>query len=132
MVECPVCLMLPRRTAPMPVCRNGHFVCLTCRDKIREMAGVEEAKCPTCMDTLGNATSLLASKVIQRARHECEHDGCEEKIPLNQLEKHGLVCSFRKVLCPGCGREIIFNEVADHIESYIGIDIEDKDQGIFF
>ena len=44
--------------------------------------------CPTCMDTLSNATSLLASKVIQRARHEYEHDGCEEKIPLNQLEKH--------------------------------------------
>ena len=35
MVECPVCLCLPRLGGPVPVCSNGHFVCLPCKDKIR-------------------------------------------------------------------------------------------------
>ena len=30
-VECPVCLVLPRDGSPVPVCSNGHFVCRTCR-----------------------------------------------------------------------------------------------------
>ena len=30
-VECPVCLVLPREGGPVPVCSNGHFVCRTCR-----------------------------------------------------------------------------------------------------
>ena len=30
-VECPVCLVLPRDGGPVPVCSNGHFVCRTCR-----------------------------------------------------------------------------------------------------
>ena len=35
MVECPVCLLVPRQGGPLPVCSNGHFVCCTCRDRIR-------------------------------------------------------------------------------------------------
>ena len=31
MVECPVCLLLPKNRGPIPVCSNGHFVCTTCR-----------------------------------------------------------------------------------------------------
>ena len=30
-VECTVCLVLPRDGGPVPVCNNGHFVCRTCR-----------------------------------------------------------------------------------------------------
>ena len=116
LVECPVCLNLPRQGSPMPVCSNGHFVCLACRDQIRQAAGLEEAKCPSCMVVLGNATSVLASRVIQRATHECEHDGCEEKIPFAHLEKHRLACLFRKVLCPGCRIEKTVQEVAQHVQ----------------
>ena len=118
MVECPVCLLVPRQGGPVPVCSNGHFVCRTCRDRIRQEALDDgEPKCPSCMVVLGNATSLLASRVIEKVRHECEHDGCEEMIPFADLEKHQLVCWFRKVLCPGSGRcklEISFNQVDEH------------------
>ena len=51
MVECPVCLSVPRHGRPVPVCSNGHFVCRTCRDRIREDAGEQEPKCPSCMAT---------------------------------------------------------------------------------
>ena len=120
MVECPVCLLLPKHGGPLPVCSNGHFVCHKCRDRIRqEVDGVGEAKCPSCMVVLGNATSLLASRVIERVKHECEHDGCEEKIRFADLEKHKLVCLFRKVLCPAggtCEIELAFNRVEEHIK----------------
>ena len=118
MVECPVCLSVPKQGSPMPVCSNGHFICISCRDRIRREAEEEvEAKCPTCLVNLGNATSLLASKVIQCTKHECEQEGCEQMIPFSQLEKHSLACVFRKVVCPGCGIEMPFKEVAEHISS---------------
>ena len=117
MIECPVCLSVPRQGSPMPVCSNGHFICISCRDRIRQEAGEVEAKCPSCLVNLGNATSLLAAKVIQCTKHECEHEGCEEMIPFSQLEKHSLACVFRRVLCPGCGIEMAFKEVAEHIWS---------------
>ena len=118
MIECPVCLSVPKQGSPMPVCSNGHFICISCRDRIRQEAGeVVETKCPSCMVNLGTATSLLASKVIQCTKHECEHEGCEEMIPFSQLKKHSLACVFRRVLCPGCGIEMSFKEVAEHISS---------------
>ena len=120
MVECPVCLLVPRQRGPIPVCSNGHFVCCTCRDRITQEAvvdGVGEPKCPSCMVNLGTATSLLASRVIEKVKHECEHDGCEEMIPFADLKKHQLVCLFRKVLCPGsgdCELKISYNKVDEH------------------
>ena len=119
LIECPVCLMVPRKGGPVPVCTNGHIVCCTCRDRIRLDAGVEQAKCPSCMVDLGNATSLLASRLVERVKHECEQDGCKEIIPFTQLEKHQQACSFRKVLCPGngntCKLEMPFNKVEEHV-----------------
>ena len=90
----------------MPVCSNGHFLCNVCRDRIRldaEAAQVS-AKCPSCTVDLGNATSLLASRLVERVKHECEHEGCEEMVAFDQLENHQLSCLFRKVLCPGSGK----------------------------
>ena len=121
MVECPVCFLVPKQGGPVPVCNNGHFVCRTCQDRITQQAvvdGVGEAKCPSCMVTLGSATSLLASRVIEKVKHDCEHEGCEEMTPFADLKKHQLVCFFRKVLCPGnenCGLEILYGEVDEHV-----------------
>ena len=132
MVECPVCLLVPRQGGPVPVCSNGHFVCHTCRDRIRQEARLaeREPKCPSCMVDLGNATSLLASRLVERLKHECEQDGCEEKIPFAQLERHQLVCLFRKVLCPGsnCKLQIPFNKMEEHANSCgkIGIVLMDN------
>ena len=71
------------------------------------------------MVALGNATSLLAFRLIEKMKHECEHEGCQELIPFADLKKHQLVCLFRKVLCPGsrgCNIEITFNKVEEHIK----------------
>ena len=124
MVECPVCLSVPRQGGPVPVCSNGHFVCRTCRDRIRQEATLvnwmlPEPKCPSCMVDLGNATSFLASKLVEMVKHECKQDGCKEMIPFAQLNNHQQICLFRKVLCPGrgysCKLEMPFNKVEEHV-----------------
>ena len=56
LVECPVCLTVPRQGSPMPVCSNGHFVCLRCRDQIRQAAGLEE-------EEVGQAVIILAKQL---------------------------------------------------------------------
>ena len=124
LIEYPVCLTTPREKRPVPVCSNGHIVCHPCRDRIRQEAGEVVAKCPSCMVDLGNATSLLASRLVERVKHECENEGCDEMFNLTQLESHQEVCLFRKVLCPGsdngkndCKLEMPFNKVAEHVKA---------------
>ena len=122
MIECQVCLQVPRQEGPVPVCSNGHFLCCTCRDRIRvdaEGLGVLP-KCPTCTVDLGNATSLLASRLVERVKHECKYDDCEDLVEFAHLEKHHLDCFSRKVICPGSGRtcklEMSFNKVNEHVK----------------
>ena len=124
MVECPVCYKVPRQGGPLPVCSNGHFLCLSCRDRIRQEALDEEAKCPSCMVNLGNNTSLLASRLLEKVKHECEEEDCEEMIPFHDLEKHKKVCLFRDVLCPGqyCKLKIPFSKVEEHSRACAGFD----------
>ena len=125
-VECPVCLVLPRHGGPVPVCPNGHFVCRTCRDQLRQEAGADAAKCPSCTIDLGNATSLLASRLVERVKHQCEHAGCNEMVEFAKFETHLQVCEFRLVLCPGrescCKALIPFNKMEEHVSSCGGND----------
>ena len=114
-------LMAPREKGPVPVCSNGHIICRPCRDRIRQEAGEEVAKCPSCMVDLGNATSLIASRLVEKVNHECENDGCAEMFKLSQLGGHQDICLFRKVRCPGSGHscklELPFNKVEKHIRN---------------
>ena len=41
LVECPVCLTLPRK-GPVPCCANGHLVCSPCLGKLREENKLEQ------------------------------------------------------------------------------------------
>ena len=41
LVECPVCLALPRK-GPVPCCANGHVVCSPCFGKMREEDELEQ------------------------------------------------------------------------------------------
>ena len=120
-VECPVCLVLPTQEGPIPVCPNGHFVCRTCRDRLRQDAGADLVKCPSCTVDLGNATSLLASRLVEGVKHQCEHFGCEEMVEFAKLGTHLRVCQFRRVLCPGKGTTctiiLPFNKMEEHVLS---------------
>ena len=70
-LECPVCLNIPR-CGPVPVCPNGHFVCIKCKAD----------SCPTCRTVMGSGKSLLASTSLENIEHKCKFDHCEEKFAL--------------------------------------------------
>ena len=56
-LECPVCLKVPR-AAPVFQCERGHVVCNECHPKL--------VTCPVCRLPLGNTRSLISEKVLAR------------------------------------------------------------------
>ena len=88
-VECPICLEAPRK-APIFTCPNGHFLCHKCKRGI----------CPTCREKMGDNTSILAVAVTEIIYHDCKFVECEDKFPLEQIEKHEKLCTHRIVSCP--------------------------------
>jgi len=107
-VECPVCYDVPK-AAPIPVCPNGHVVCTKC---VKEM-------CPTCRVKMGQGKSTLAVTVIENLDHECDNEGCTEKIPFGELSTHGKHCIYRPVECPGflCDEKISLLSLPAHMVS---------------
>merc|ERR1719234_3124619 len=67
LVECPVCLFMPRE-GPVPCCVKGHLVCSPCLDRCKEKGRLD---CPTCEEPMGK--SLLALAVIEEIQHECNN-----------------------------------------------------------
>ena len=56
-LECPVCLRIPR-CAPVFQCERGHVVCNECHPKL--------VTCPVCRLPLGKTRSLISEKVLSR------------------------------------------------------------------
>ena len=101
----------------MPSCSNGHILCLPCKEKILEKALEErmEASCPTCKGSLGNHTSLLAARLLEGVVHECKFEECDEKMLLEDLERHEKGCGFRPVRCPFSGHILpLINILSGH------------------
>ena len=107
-VECPVCFEVPR-SAPVPVCPNGHVVCHTC---VRET-------CPTCRIRMQQGTSTLAVTVIENIEHFCEFENCGLSLPLSELTRHQARCDQRPVKCPGhdCSSRLALSSLVNHVVS---------------
>ena len=137
MMNCPVCLELPRE-GPVPVCDNGHITCSPCLRRRMELEGKERATCSTCRTPMGDARSLLAKVILESLEHRCNLDGCEAMVPFNELEQHEEQCEHRSVLCPGAGQRcmdlVAFKDVKDHVKMCQGKSSEWKNskEGKFF
>jgi len=107
-VECPVCLDVPR-SAPVPVCPNGHIVCEKCT----------RFNCPTCRCVMGAGKSILAGTVIENIKHKCKFNDCNKTFALEDLETHEVVCLHRTVNCPyrTCPMKIPIAQLVDHLKS---------------
>jgi len=119
LVECPVCLSLPREDRAVPCCPKGHFVCSPCLDNlIREG---RPGNCPTCRVPMGQGRSLLALTVVKNAQHECGHQGCNVKLNFDQIKEHEEKCEWRLILCPGkgtnCKARVPFCTVLNHVQT---------------
>jgi len=90
-LTCPVCLELPRHL-PVPVCQNGHTVCLTCS---RNGLG----HCPVCRDPEPRGVSLLAGRLIQVVPHRCPHQPCNKVMTMGEVEEHQAACQHRNIRC---------------------------------
>jgi len=107
MVECPICLEVPRK-GPIFMCPNGHFLCKKCR---RE-------NCPTCRAVMGDNKSILAVAVIENILHDCKFVGCEQKYPLDKIEVHERTCKHRIVSCPNyirCSEKVPLPKLLNHL-----------------
>ena len=79
-----------------------------------------ELDCPTCLEPFGEGKCLLAFAVAEQVQHECRHQGCTKKTPLDKIVQHEKECKWRLVLCPGAGSNcralVPFCEVEDHVQ----------------
>ena len=92
-VECQVCLALPRQ-GPVPMCPNGHFICSPCKARNGQEG---KTNCPTCRQPLGEIRSLLARILIENVLHECDLEGCGQKVAHNDYKRHQDRCDYRLV-----------------------------------
>jgi len=108
MVECPICLEVPRK-GPIFMCSNGHFLCEKCRQE----------DCPTCREVMGDNKSILAVAVIENILHDCKFAGCELEYPLDKIEDHEKSCKHRNVSCPyysACTEKVPLPKLLNHLE----------------
>jgi len=119
LVECPVCLALPREDRAVPCCPRGHFVCSSCLEDLISQG--KPGNCPTCRVAMGHGLSLLALTVVKNAQHECGHQGCNVKLNFDQIKDHEEKCVWRLILCPGkgtnCTARVPFSTVLNHVQT---------------
>lgn len=109
-VECPVCLVIPR-DLPIPCCPAGHIICKSCRNRVLH--------CPTCRRQLGDNTSSLAAALVERVKHKCQFSefGCQFREYLCHLVRHEEACPERTISCPppnGCLERVQLREYHRH------------------
>lgn len=119
LLECPVCLDLPR-TGPIYNCKNGHLVCKNC------YLSMDDNKCPTCRDK-GLMKSVFAGRIADLVLKDvsmfCQFSayGCKKEGKMIVLTSHEERCAYRDVYCPAKHRGVCFwqgslNKMAQHFK----------------
>jgi hypothetical protein len=111
-LECPVCLRIPR-SAPIFQCERGHVVCSECHPKL--------VTCPVCRLPLGKTRSLISEKVLSRLPTLCAFSdhGCTVELMKADLEAHEKECLFRLVRCVdlACNEQVAFASLLEHMSN---------------
>jgi len=112
LLECPVCLRVPR-SSPIYQCARGHVVCSECRPNV--------STCPQCRDPLGNIRSLVSEKMLEKLPCVCKYSdhGCEVEQLRGQLGDHERVCTYRLVNCVdlACQQRISVSKLLAHLDN---------------
>jgi len=110
-MECPVCLVLPRK-APVYQCQRGHCVCSACKEKL--------TNCPICQIPLGNIRNLIYEEILTKMTHNCKFadQGCSFVETTAPLELHEKECQYGQVNCPSlrCKVKVSLANLLEHIE----------------
>ncbi|XP_023340463.1 E3 ubiquitin-protein ligase DIS1 isoform X2 [Eurytemora carolleeae] len=112
LLECPVCLRVPRET-PIYQCARGHVVCGECKPKV--------TTCPQCREVLGNIRSLVSEKVLEKLPASCKYSdhGCQIEVMRYLLPAHESQCKYRIVSCVdlACQQRVSLSCMLNHLDS---------------
>jgi E3 ubiquitin-protein ligase SIAH1 len=115
-LECPVCLecMVP----PIVICKSGHNICSTCRQKLQN--------CPTCREPFSSVRCIALENFARYAKYPCKfrESGCEEAVLMENIASHQAECPHRHYRCPFsimknkiCSWEGHVTKIENHIRS---------------
>jgi hypothetical protein len=115
LLECPVCLTVPRGGTPIYECSNSHIICGDCAEKITEQ------KCPTCrVIFLLDKRNRIAEKLILKFDFEvpCIHtgQGCNHREKNSRIKAHEANCTKNHVEClvTTCGEIMNPDQLIEH------------------
>ena len=130
-VECPVCLRIPR-DIHVYACPNSHSICGECQPQI------SSKRCPTCnvLYDVPPRRNRALEEIIARGNLSffCKHAGCQQTGKRDVLAKHEKSCQFRSVVCfrDTCNAKIKISEFVVHMvdqHKYLDMGIS-KGQGM--
>lgn len=111
-LECPVCLRVPR-APPIFQCARGHVVCGECRPNV--------TTCPQCRDVMGNIRSLVSEKMLEKIPTSCKFNdhGCQVELMRSHLSEHEKNCGYREINCVdlACQQKIAMSKLLTHLEN---------------
>ena len=118
-IECPVCLEVPRGPE-LYICKNSHNICKNCYDQLES----EHKKCPTCRVNIeAPIRNLSVEKLIETWKYECvnKKDGCSIEANLSQIVEHENDCKFGIVNCKhlGCITSLNKQDMIDHEDNCV-------------
>lgn len=112
LLECPVCLRVPR-ASPIFQCARGHVVCCDCRPNV--------STCPQCRDPLGNIRSLVSEKMLEKLPCVCKFgdNGCQVELLRSQLPQHERSCTYRLINCVdlACQQRVAVSKLLAHLDT---------------
>jgi hypothetical protein len=110
LLECPVCLRVPRK-APIFQCTRGHIVCGECKPNVRT--------CPQCRIPMDNIRSLVSEKVLEQLPTSCKYadHGCQVERMREVLVEHEKHCQNRLVNCVDleCQQKVPLSSLLSHL-----------------
>ena len=110
LLECPVCLTVPRK-APIFQCTRGHIVCGECKPNV--------TTCPQCQIPMDNIRSLVSEKVLEQLPTSCKYvdHGCQVEMMRDVLVEHEKNCQNRIVNCVqlSCQQKVPLSSLLNHI-----------------
>ena len=111
-LECPICLQIPKNPDQVHFCSNGHLICHDCHSKVQN--------CPICRSDDLNGQNPLLKQVLSALPKLCPYQGCEAEPKDDELEEHRKICLYRPIDCLAhskkCIEKVPFNSLVKHHE----------------
>jgi len=119
LLECPVCLLLPRSN--IFNCINSHRICELCYNMMaKDMGGMVPCPQGGCGYDKPPRRARDLEALVENSDLEfgCKILGCKVEMKKNKILVHEVSCIFRAVPCPqtACQQKVLFKNIDSHVE----------------